>query len=76
MMRFLFAVRPAIGAKTAKRESRHLASGKETAPFRLVLEVAQMLGGCLDVSFPVAEGPDDREELGPLAAVRRSALES
>jgi HTH-type transcriptional regulator / antitoxin HipB len=67
----------ALAANVSVKFISDLERGKETAPFRLVLEVVQMLGGRLDVSFPVAK-PDDREELelSPLEVVRWSPLES
>jgi y4mF family transcriptional regulator len=46
----------ALTANVSVKFISDLERGKETAPFLPVLNIVQMLGGRLDVSFPVAEG--------------------
>ena len=46
----------ALTANVSVKFISDLERGKETAPFLAVLNIVQMLGGRLDVSFPVAEG--------------------
>jgi HTH-type transcriptional regulator/antitoxin HipB len=46
---------PALTANVSVKVISDLERGKETAPYLPVLNIVQMLGGHLDVSFPVAE---------------------